>query len=177
MTEFTAYLSGNSFRETAEKIREYRDRINLWVETFCYELTKEGEMVIRSVLLEHVYSGETIESVEIISESGDGYCTARIRVTSDAIMFIEFGSGLLGALSEHPTGLYGAGTFGQAKRQNPEYENWENPEGWTYIGDDGKLHKSFGMEASMPMYRGAAAMKMRLVDVAMNVSARVFGNA
>lgn len=174
MLEYTTYLSGDSFRETAKKIREYRENLMSLVETFCLELAKEGETVIRSIIVKHNKgTGETLGSVEIVSESGDGFYTARIRVTSDAIMFLEFGSGLLGATNVHPTGLYGAGTFGQAPRQNPEYENWENPEGWFYKGNDGQYHKSFGMEADMPMYRGAAEMKVRLVDVAM----RVFGHA
>ena len=174
MLEYTTYLSGNSFRETANKIREYHDNLMSLVEAFCLELAKVGETVIRSIVIEHNKgTGETLESVEIVSDSGDGFYTARIRVTSDAIMFLEFGSGLPGATNVHPTGLYGAGTFGQAPRQNPEYENWENPEGWFYKGNDGNYHKSFGMEASMPMYKGGEAMREKLHEVAM----RVFGHA
>ena len=173
MPEYTVHLSEASFRDLAEKVRKYRDRLESLVTVFCEELARSGVTVISAILSEHVYTAETIGSVHIVSESADGVYTARIVMESDAIMFLEFGSGLLGAADEHPTGLYGAGTFGQAERQDPEYENWENPEGWTYIGDDGKIHKSYGMQASMPMYRGAEAMQMRLNDIA----TRVFSHA
>ena len=173
MPEHTAYLSGDSFRKTAQQIREYRKKLEANIQRFCEELAKEGEIVIKSILVEHVFTGQTLDSVEIVSEGSDGTYVAKVQVTSDAIMFLEFGSGLEGALDEHPTGLYGSGTFGQAARQNPEYENWENPEGWVYYGDDGKTYVSHGMQASMPMFRGSQVMRMKLNDVAK----RVFGNA
>ena len=93
-------------------------------------------------------------------------------------MFLEFGSGLVGL---YDGGSMHGGRFGMgpgtypstAKRQNPEYANWENPEGWIYVGEDGKTHKSFGMAASMPMYRGGKEMEDRLQEIAM----KVFGHA
>lgn len=174
MREYTAYLSGDSFRDTANRIRAFRDNIQNNIKTFCEELAKEGEIVIRAVLSEHVDTAETIGSVEIVSEGDGGTYIAKVQVTSDAIMFLEFGSGLVGLNGEqHPYGVYGPGTFGQAPRQNPEYDNWENPEGWFYKGNDGNYHKSFGMEASMPMYKGGEAMREKLHEVAK----RVFGHA
>lgn len=179
MAEFKAVLSGDSFRFYASLLRQSREKLINKCERFIIELAEAGYNVVRAVLSENVDTGQTIGSLDLnMVEDGDGIYTATVSVESDAIMFLEFGSGLVGMFDG---GSMHGGQFGMgpgtypstAKRQNPEYANWENPEGWLYVGDDGEVHKSFGMAASMPMYRGGKEMEDRLQEIAM----RVFGHA
>lgn len=179
MAEFKAVLSGDSFRFYASLLRQSREKLINKCERFIIELAEAGYNVVRAVLSENVETTQTIGSLDLnMIESGDGIFTATVSVESDAIMFLEFGSGLVGLFDG---GSMHGGQFGMgpgtypstAKRQNPEYANWENPEGWIYIGEDGERHKSFGMAASMPMYRGGKEMEDRLQEIAM----RVFGHA
>ena len=177
MPEYTVYLSGKSFRETAKKIRAYRDKLAAKIEIFCMELAKEGERVIRADIATHDRGGgETLGSVEIVSEGGNGTYVAKVQVTSDAILFIEFGSGINHQAISAPHAAQfgmGVGTFGRANRQNPDYENWANPDGWHYYDEAGKLHWSDGMYPTYPMYKGGQEMRRKLQEVAK----RVFGNA
>lgn len=176
MPEYTAYLSGSSFRETARKIRKYREELERKIQVFTEELAEVGEVRIREILAEHEDTGATIGSVTLLTDGSKGYYEARVQVSSDAIMFLEFGSGLAGLeqpaihAAEHG---YGSGTYpSSAERQNPEYPNWANPEGWQYIDGRGRLGRTTGMVASMPMYFGGKEMEQKLTEVAK----RVFGN-
>ena len=96
-TKYEVRLSAKSMRYTARLIRNYQKRLMSKVEQFCNELAKVGEEVIRADLATHTKgTNETIGSVKIINvgSGSEGYYRAAIQVTSDAILFIEFGSGI-----------------------------------------------------------------------------------
>lgn len=169
---FTAELSGQSFRRLARDIMRYRREFDRKVKLFCEEVANEGQLVIMNVLAEHIDTGETIGSVKMISKGSNGVYKVSVQVTSDAILFLEFGSGLNFAPPHAAEHGMGPGTFSRAKRQDPEFPNWANPDGWWYYGNDGKSHKSYGMPASMPMYRGGKRME----EVISETAKRVFGN-
>ena len=171
--KYKTYLSSKSMRHTAQLLRNYQKRLEKQIEQFCEELAKEGETVIRAVLSEHVETGETIGSVQLVTEgSGQyGYYKAKVQVTSDAILFLEFGSGLHYAaphgMEQEPPMI--PGSFSVAKRQNPEFPNWANPNGWYYYDESGNRRWSNGMPPSMPMYRGGKAMEEKLESIARKV--------
>ena len=167
-------LSAKSFRDAAEKVRAYRNSLDARCQTFCKMLASTGYSVVKYILMEHVDTTATIGSLTLDESQQDGMYTAKIQVTSDAIMFLEFGSGLAGQGTAPHAGnygtQYGSGTFpSKAKRQNPEYANWENPEGWYYINGHGNLGRTTGMVASMPMYRGGQEMKRQMEMIARKV--------
>ena len=160
-------LSAQSFRDAAEKVRAYRNSLDARCQTFCKMLADTGYSVVKYILMEHTDTGATIGSLTIDESQQDGKFTAKIQVTSDAIMFLEFGSGLVGVgtapHAEDYSTQYGSGTF------NPESDNWRNPEGWQYINGHGKLARTKGMVASMPMYRGGQEMKRQMEMIARKV--------
>lgn len=174
--KYKTYLSSKSVRHTAQLLRNYQKRLEKQIEQFCEELAKEGETVIRAVLSEHVETGETIGSVQLVTEgSGQyGYYKAKVQVTSDAILFLEFGSGLIGQGTAPHAGEFGmgSGTFpSEVPIQDPQgrYENWANPNGWHYYDGSGKLRNSHGMVASYPMLQGGRAMEEKLESIARKV--------
>ena len=175
MAKKTIYLSGKSFRDAADWVRQYRDSLDAKVKQFCEELAEIGADVISADLATHdMGTGGTLDSLDIVYDGENGVYKATIRVTSDAILFIEFGSGLHGYGAPHIDHFpYGPGTYPPGPRQDPDYDNWENPNGWLYYGDDGKLHWSDGMTPTYPMYKGSKEMEAKVVEVAK----RVFGNA
>jgi len=170
--KYDLVLSGKSFRQAARKIRAYRKTLEAQCQRFVDELAQVGYDVIEATLAEHMDTGETINSLVKIVDGGNGTYIAQVQVTSDAIMFLEFGSGLIGiGTAEHAADFgYGSGTYEpKAPRQNPEYDNWENPDGWWYYGEDGHSHKSYGMVASMPMLKGGNAMVEQFTQIAKKV--------
>jgi len=166
-------LSARSFYNAAKEIRAYADELDRKCHLFVSKMAEIGYEEIVSILAAHVYTGETLGSVTILEDGseGSGRYKARVIVSSDAILFLEFGSGTVGLAGEHNPleGEYGmgAGTYpSEAPRQNPDYANWENPEGWVYYDAYGKKKRTKGMEASMPMYRGGQEMERQLERVA-----------
>lgn len=175
-TKYTTYLSARSMKHTAKLIRNYQKRLSSKVEQFCDELAKIGETVIRADIATHTKgTKETIGSIKILKKgNGKDYYKAYVQVSSDAILFIEFGSGINHSMirAPHENALetpMGPGTFGQAKPQNPLYENWANPDGWHYYDAAGKLHWSDGMTPTYPMYKGGKAMEEKIEEIARKV--------
>lgn len=175
-SKHTVYLSEASFKNLAENLRAYKQDLKDNCQIFCNELAAEGYEVIHAVLEEHKETGATVGSlIEIEQDSKGNTFKTTVQVTSDAILFLEFGSGLVGVGTANHAAEFGmgSGTYEpKAKRQNPAYDNWENPKGWWYTDESGKARHSVGMPAAMPMYRGGEAMKTKIQEVAM----RVFGN-
>ena len=179
MAKFTLALSGESFRFNANAILRYCQTLDSKCEQFVKEVAEAGYKVINAVLSEHVRTAQTIGSLRIETSGEDGFIKASVVVESDAIMFLEFGSGINHqAISAPHAGdydtPYGPGTFpSTVGRQNPDYDNWANPEGWYYYDEAGNRHWSDGMYPSYPMYQGGKEMENRLQEIAM----RIFSDA
>ena len=169
-------LSSASVRATIKALETYQKRLQKQVEEFCNELVQIGAEVIRADLATHPNgTGETLGSVQIVTEgSGSDKYRAAVQVTSDAILFIEFGSG-----ANHGYGAPHAGKFGMGPGTFPsivssqdltgQYENWNNPNGWYYYGDDDHRHWSDGMTPTYPMYKGGKAMEEQFEAIARKV--------
>ena len=175
----TCELSGKSFREAAKQVRAYRERLKRKIDLLIEKVAEAGYDVIEAVLEEHVDTGATIGSLNIVYSHRSGHYKARIVVSSDAILFLEFGSGLQGLNgAQNPAGVempfpVGAGTYpSTVPPQSEDFANWEIPSpGWHYIGDDGGMHWSTGMVASMPMYQGGEEMARVVHSIAEKVLA------
>ena len=169
MPKYSAVLSGKSFRELAKQIRDYRDDLEAKCKVFAEEVAQLGYDVIQMELEGHSDTGETLGSMEFLREQeGDNY-VVKVRVTSDAILFLEFGSGLVGQEAEdrHPYEAehgYGPGTF-------PGEGHWDDPEGWFYYNSQkgGKRFHTYGQEPSMPMYKGGQEMRNEFKRIAKEV--------
>ena len=163
MKKINCVLSGNSFRNAAKKIREYQDEIKRKCDEFTDELAGIGAMTVSSVLYEHVDTGLTVGSLNVEYDDSGYARTARVVVSSDAILFLEFGSG------QGEAGVHAA-EFGMGPGTYPGKGHWNDPNGWYYYDEKGKRRHSYGMSASMPMYQGGKAME----DAMMKIAKRVF---
>lgn len=170
-------LSVKSVNRLKKQLEDYQKKLEKQVEQFCKELAEIGAEVIRADLATHNKGdGDTLGSVRIVTEGSGhyGYYKAKVQVTSDAILFIEFGSG-----ANHGYGAPHAGEFGMGPGTYPsevipqdrtgKYENWNNPNGWYYYGNDGHRHWSDGMTPTYPMYQGGKAMEEKFEEVARKV--------
>lgn len=173
-------LSGASFRQAAKDVRAYRQLLEESIATFVELVAQAGYDVIEAILEQHVETGATIGSLAVRYSKRSGTYKAKVVVASDAILFLEFGSGLQGldgaqnpAAAEMPFPV-GAGTYpSTAPPQHESLANWEiPPPGWHYIDDSGHMRWSTGMPAAMPMYQGGQAMEQQL----MSIAKKVFGD-
>ena len=176
-------LSKKSFHDYADEIRKYRDDIEQKTDLFVFRLTEIGYNVIKSTLSEHVDSGSTIGSVSIKFDQEAGRYQWIISADSDALLFLEFGSGLKGQGSaQNPK----AGEMGMGPGTFSPAGHWDDPNGWWYqkgskdswrskknedgtYNSDVKWHHTFGHEASMPFYKAEVEMKKEIEAIAKEI--------
>jgi hypothetical protein len=122
-------------------------------------------------MAEHVYSGETISSLQVYQESANKFI---LQAGSVALLFFEFGAGAIGY--GHPL----AGEFGMGPGTYPQQTRAFDPNGWWFPTDDANLAvrtnkdgqmwgHSYGNEPHMPFYQASQQMRADLLKVAREV--------
>lgn len=162
-------------------IRELRD-YQKWVESKAVELRKRvaqlirdrAEPVFQSAIADYTFlvrrdgkweSDSPVIGGVTVSVENNGDISLVITSGKDAV-FIEFGAGIhyngsVGS-SPHPLGAglgYTIGSYGENGAK----------EAWGFYGDDGELHLTRGVPASMPLYNAMMAVVNEIVDIAREV--------
>ena len=153
-------LSPKEIQTAVKQLQQYKMGLSLKCKTLVKLLSEYGMSVSKAILEQHIYSGQTIGSIRIEDMSDGSITKMSIVVESDAIMFLEFGSGIKYSGTVNPKSAelgMGAGTY-------PGEGHWDDPNGWWYLGDDGEYHHTYGIEACMPMYNASMAI-MRTLGV------------
>ena len=113
---------------------------------------------------ETVPESARIGNVQVYIEN-DGNATLVIASGKDAV-FMEFGAGVLynGAVgtSPNPLGAALGLTIGSYGPNGAKYT-------WGFRGEDGQIHLTHGVPASMPLYRATMAMVNDLAQIAREV--------
>lgn len=117
-----------------------------------------------------IYSG--LNDVTVEAEISGNKAT--ITANGQAVLFIEFGAGILNP--EHPKGAemgFMHGTYGKGKGANPK--------GWAYVGSPGNnsqeirpgVYRTYGNPPAMAMYNSAKELKQMYVDIAKEVFGKI----
>jgi len=144
-------LSQKSIQNAIKQLEQYKVDLNRKCQVLVKLLAEHGYSVADAILLQHIYTGQTEGSIRIEDISSGGVTKMSIVVESDAILFLEFGSGIKYSGTVNPK----ASELGMGPGTYPGEGHWDDPNGWWYLGDDGEYHHSFGIEASMPMYKAS----------------------
>ena len=107
------------------------------------------------------YDGTSYSEV-YCEQTGPGRYT--VRAEGNAVLFIEFGAGLIGTGHPEP-GIYGPGTY-------PGKGHWDDPHGWWYYDEDGAVHHTYGNPPAMPMYNAAKTLEQEIGRIAQEVFSR-----
>ena len=153
-----------------KEIRDYAD----WVkrktdelrERVAYFIAKDASAVFNTAVADDLIGeGAVIGSVNVVVEN-NGNMTLVIANGEDAV-FMEFGAGVyynggvgsspnpLGAALGYTIGSYGNGNGAKAV--------------WGFKGDDGALHLTHGVPASMPLYRALQSVVNDIEQIAREV--------
>jgi len=176
-------LSKGSFEQYAKEIRAYRKELEDKTAEFVLQLTKIGYDEIRATLSEYVYSGQTIGSLLLETSEEGGVVTFTISVTSEAILILEFGSGIKGRDAEQNPR---ASEFGMGPGTFSPGGHWDDPNGWYYqdgskdtwqskknedgsYNNDVKWKKSYGHVAAMPFHQADLKMKAEVKRLAKEI--------
>ena len=159
-----------SIDAAVKEIRDYAD----WVkrktdelrERVAYFIAKDASAVFNTAVADDLIGeGAVIGSVNVVVEN-NGNMTLVIANGEDSV-FMEFGAGVyynggvgsspnpLGAALGYTIGSYGKGNGAKAV--------------WGFKGDDGALHLTHGVPASMPLYRALQSVVNDIEQIAREV--------
>lgn len=165
----TAELSSNGMRELARQVREYSYGIERANKVFVQRLAEAGFHIATQQIVKafpSLDSDKAIGSLDIITDSEGEVSACRLQFSSEQALFIEFGAGIrYNKGTNHPL----AGQFGYGVGTYPNQKHAFNEKGWSYQGEDGRWHHSYGTKGTMPMYSASVSMREQLIAIATEV--------
>lgn len=167
-------LSQSSINNLIKELREYQNSLDSKMKQFMDRLVaiavKEIETNIAlagiTVGPDGVESGSDItHSTEISQTNVGSYAKATITVSGKEMLFIEFGAGVYynDPPSSHPKGEEFGFTIGSYGK------GYGLRQVWGYIGDDGELHLTRGVKATMPMYKAIQRVYLEAPEIAKQI--------
>lgn len=152
-------LSPQGVADAINELREYQQDVERKASLLVQQLMDFGTDVarIKIISLGAVYSGELLSGV-------DGYYSPTlnagfVRVTSDHVAFVEFGTGVTGMISPHTNGEYLAKSGWQYNVGTKIFITKDGEMGWIYPTDDGGFRFTDGMPSRPFMYETALELQ------------------
>ena len=158
-----------SIGKATRKLHAYKKRVEQNSKLLVQKLTDYGAEIvqIKIVNMGAYYSGELLSGVS-------GYYSPSlnagfVKVASDHVAFVEFGTGVVGKASPHKNGEYLAkASWGYAT--GPKIFTTKNGKtGWIYPTDDGGYRFTEGMKSRPFMYETALELQREFPRIAKEV--------
>lgn len=162
-------LSQKSIHDAIKQLRQYQNSLKSKNELFVRRLSELGIPVIdQNISLSQGDSDKNHSTYIKINSFGD-YSQATLVCEGAGLLFIEFGAGIHyntpAGSSPHPKGQelgYTIGSYGQGKGKN---------DSWTYTSETGEWVRSYGTEATMPVYKASVEIMQSIRKIAKEVFA------
>jgi hypothetical protein len=160
-------LSQKSIQDTIKQLRAYQKSLVSKNEEFVRRLAELGIPVIdENIALAQGDSDKNHNTYIRINNFG-GYSQATLVCEGSDLLFIEFGSGIHyntpAGTSPHPKGQdfgYTIGSYGKGNGKN---------DSWVYYADSGEWVRSYGTEATMPVYKASVEIMQNIRKIAKEV--------
>lgn len=144
-------LSQKSIQDAINQLKSYQGELKNKNELFVRRLAELGIPVIDQNVMIAQGDSDKNHNTYIKINRFDDYAQATLVCEGSGLLFIEFGAGIHyntpAGTSPHPKGEelgYTIGSYGQGKGKN---------DSWTYYSDSGEWVRSYGTEATMPVYK------------------------
>lgn len=160
-------LSHDSIQDAIKQLREYQNGLKSKNEIFVKRLSELGIPVIdQNIAMAQGDSDKSHNTYIKINSFGD-YAQTTLVCEGKSLSYIEFGAGIHyntpAGTSPHPKGEelgYTIGSYGQGKGKN---------DSWTYYSETGEWVRSYGTEATMPVYKASAEIIQNIRKIAKEV--------
>lgn len=169
MKVVTARLDPASVESAINEIIEYQKDVENKARRLVQQLTDYGAEIarIKIVGMGAFYSGELLSGV-------DGYYSPTlnagfVKVTSDHVAFVEFGTGVVGQNSPHRNGEYLAKAAWQYASGAKIFTTQSGKVGWIYPTDDGGFRFTEGMRSRPFMHETAVELAQVFDQIALGV--------
>ena len=169
-TEITIDLNEQGgLQKGIRKINAYKKRIQRKTSLLVQKLTDYGAEIVRIKIvgMGAYYSGELLSGVS-------GYFSPSlnagfVRVTSDHVAFVEFGTGVKGQNSPHQNGEYLSKAAWSYASGSKIFTTRDGRVGWIYPTDDGGFRFTEGMVSRPFMYETALELQGKFESITKEV--------
>ena len=169
-TEITINLNEkDSIKKGINKLKRYRIRIQKKTALLIQKLTDYGAEIVRVKIVNMgaYYSGELLSGVS-------GYYSPSlnagfVKVTSDHVAFVEFGTGIKGQNNPHKNAEYLSLAAWKYASGPKIFTTKDGRVGWIYPTDDGGFRFTEGMESRPFMYETAVQLQSDLQKITKEV--------
>jgi hypothetical protein len=165
----TVRLDPNSIADAIKELEEYKKEVERRARLLVQTLTNLGADTARVKIVEMgaYYSGELLSGV-------DGYYSPLlnagfVKVSSDHVAFVEFGTGVVGRTSPHRNGEYLSKAAWSYASGAKIFTTKNGRVGWIYPTDDGGFRFTEGMQSRPFMYETALALQREFPRIAKEV--------
>lgn len=150
-------LNSADIQDAIRQLENYRDDLERKGNLICARLADYGARRVDIRFATAYYDG--INDVDItVDETDGGYV---ITASGEAVLFIEFGSGVRYGYGHPDVHGYGPGTY-------PGKGHWDDPNGWSIPKDKGGGH-TYGNPPAAAMYLTGQELKDEVERVAREV--------
>lgn len=158
-----------SLENGIKELETYKKRVQEKTRLLVQKLTDYGAEIVRIKIVNMgaYYSGELLQGVS-------GYYSPTlnaglIKVTSDHVAFVEFGTGVKGQNNPHKNGEYLSKTAWSYASGAKIFTTQDGRVGWIYPTDDGGFRFTEGMESRPFMYETALELQRDLEKITKEV--------
>lgn len=169
MKTINVKLDPQSVATAITELQEYQKEVENKTRLLAQRLTDMGAEIarIKIVGMGAYYSGDLLSGVE-------GYYSPTlnvgfVRVTSDHVAFVEFGTGVVGQASPHKNGEYLSKAAWQYATGAKIFTTKDGKVGWIYPTDDGGFKFTEGMASRPFMYETALELQRAFPQIAKEV--------
>lgn len=169
MKTISVRLDPNEIAKAIEEIRQYQQDVERKARLLVQKLTDYGAEIarIKIVGMGALATGELLSGV-------DGYYSPTlnagfVRVASDHVAFVEFGTGVVGQRKSHRNGEYLSKAAWQYATGSKIFTTQNGKVGWFYPTDDGGVRFTEGMPSRPFMYETAIEMAQVFDYIAVEV--------
>jgi hypothetical protein len=156
----------NGIKKAVKELKQYKTEIENKTRLLVQRLTEEGAAItrVKIVNMGAYYSGELLSGVE-------GYYSPTlnvgfVRVTSDHVAFVEFGTGVVGQSNPHKNGEYLSKASWNYASGAKIFTTQDGRVGWIYPTDDGGFRFTEGMPSRPFMYETALELQSKCEQMA-----------
>ena len=156
-------------KKAIKDLRQYKKKVETNTRLLVQRLTDEGANIARLKIVNMgaYYSGELLSGV-------DGYYSPTlnagfVKVTSDHVAFVEFGTGVVGQNNPHKNGEYLSKAAWSYASGTKIFTTQDGRVGWIYPTDDGGFRFTEGMESRPFMYETALELQSKLAQFTQEV--------
>lgn len=158
--EYTVDLSTSGINKLIGVLGGYKRWLNQKSDELAKRLADMGAVRAEINFDAAYYDGDEDHHIEVIPVGKMQY---KVRASGTTVLFVEFGSGLIGyGYDAAEINNMGPGTY-------PGKGLWNRPSGWYYTGSDGESHHSHGNPPNAPMYESVKELEAEFTRLVQEV--------